>query len=82
MEEKAPTPEKLFDVYEYKVIYDDSSRTGIDYLLNGLSYEEAKEIFSRAESTGKTKFEDANKFGYELTCNYGDIKTYTITKEY
>ena len=72
------TPEKL-NGHGYSVIYDESSRIGIDYLYS-LSYDEAVKIFNQAGASSSTSFNDKNGYGYDLVCNYNG--TYTIKRKY
>jgi hypothetical protein len=71
-------PESL-SVQGHSVIYDESSRIGIDH-LNSLSYEEAGKIFNQAGSNGSAPFKDGNGYGYDLVCNYDG--TYKIKRKY
>jgi len=46
------------EVHGYKVMYDDRSESGADYLRDDLSYQEAGVFFEYAKRHGEAQFED------------------------
>lgn len=65
-------------IHGYKVKYEDTAKSGADYLLYSLDLSEVKIFFDQARNKGKADFE--NNQGTNFTLDHNPDATYTIIR--
>ena len=64
-------------IHGFSITYEDTSRPGVEYLRNDLSYPEARVFFDQARMRGSAEFEDDEDRQYTLLYQGG---AYTLLK--